>query len=99
MIRKKPDVLEQVFGIDPVEGRLLLARWETLTPREKQTVELLATGLKNRAAAAEMGISPKTQNIFRGLAAWKLGVPPVGFGKVVFYLRTAAELRIKHAER
>ena len=32
----------------------------TLTPRELEVVALLAMGLKPRAAAAELGISPRT---------------------------------------
>lgn len=92
VMTKRPEVLQCVFGIPAEEAELLPARWKMLTPRERQTVELIADGLKNRAVAEAMGISPKTQNIFRSNAVWKLGVPPVGFAKVVYYRRLATLL-------
>jgi DNA-binding NarL/FixJ family response regulator len=93
---KKPRAgpLERTFGITLEQGRELAERWASLTPREKQVAEMIADGRKNAFVAGDLGISTKTQDIFRAKAAAKLGVPPVGFGKVVYYLRMAWALRV-----
>ena len=44
----------------------LLARYSLLTPREQEVLPLLARGLLNKQAAAELGISEYTIQIHRG---------------------------------
>jgi FixJ family two-component response regulator len=47
------------------QGRLL-ARYRSLTPRERQVLLLLARGLLNKQAAGELGITEYTVQIHRG---------------------------------
>jgi FixJ family two-component response regulator len=47
-------------------------RIETLTPRERQVVELLAKGMLNKQVAAALGIAEKTIKVHRGRAMEKL---------------------------
>jgi FixJ family two-component response regulator len=44
----------------------LLARYQTLTPRERQVLPLLVKGLLNKQAAGELGITEYTVQIHRG---------------------------------
>ena len=44
----------------------LLARYRSLTPREQEVLPLLISGLLNKQAAAELGISEYTVQIHRG---------------------------------
>jgi FixJ family two-component response regulator len=44
----------------------LLARYRSLTPREQEVLPLLANGLMNKQAAAELGITEYTVQIHRG---------------------------------
>jgi FixJ family two-component response regulator len=44
----------------------LLARYQSLTPREQEVLPLLVRGLLNKQAAAELGISEYTVQIHRG---------------------------------
>jgi FixJ family two-component response regulator len=44
----------------------LLARYRSLTPREQQVLPLLVSGLLNKQAAAELGITEYTVQIHRG---------------------------------
>jgi FixJ family two-component response regulator len=44
----------------------LLARYRSLTPREQEVLPLLARGLLNKQAAAELGITEYTIQIHRG---------------------------------
>ncbi|MGA8568779.1 MAG: response regulator [Candidatus Binataceae bacterium] len=72
---------------------VLKARYETLTPREREVFSLVATGLLNKQVAAELGIAEKTIKQHRGrvvdkmaaqslaelvLMAERLGVRPSG---------------------
>lgn len=50
---------------------LLIAR---LTPREREVMDLLVTGMSNKQVAAQLGISPKTVDIHRGHLMHKLEV-------------------------
>ncbi|MEJ0007302.1 MAG: response regulator [Steroidobacteraceae bacterium] len=47
-------------------------RIETLTPRERQVIELLAKGMLNKQVAAALGIAEKTIKVHRGRAMEKL---------------------------
>lgn len=54
---------------------LLIARWQTLTPREKEVASLIAQGLLNRDVGERLGgISIKTVQVHRGEVCRKLGV-------------------------
>lgn len=44
----------------------LLARYRSLTPREQEVLPLLVSGLLNKQAAAELGITEYTVQIHRG---------------------------------
>jgi FixJ family two-component response regulator len=44
----------------------LLARYRSLTPREQEVVPLLVSGLLNKQAAAELGITEYTVQVHRG---------------------------------
>jgi len=50
------------------------ARFEMLTPRERQVLALVAAGLMNKQIAAEIGIAEITVKIHRGNVMKKMGV-------------------------
>jgi FixJ family two-component response regulator len=49
------------------------ARFETLTPRERQIMALVTAGLMNKVVAARIGISEMTVKIHRGHMMRKMG--------------------------
>ena len=49
-----------------LEDADLLARYRSLTPREKEVLALLVSGLMNKQAGAELGITEYTVQIHRG---------------------------------
>jgi FixJ family two-component response regulator len=51
----------------------LRARYERLTPREREALPLIVSGLLNKQAAAELGISDVTMQIHRGKIMQKMG--------------------------
>jgi FixJ family two-component response regulator len=51
---------------DAVEHAGLVARYKSLTPREREVLPLLAKGLLNKQAAFELGITEYTVQIHRG---------------------------------
>jgi FixJ family two-component response regulator len=51
---------------EAVENARLVARYESLTPREREVLPLLAGGLLNKQAAFELGITEYTVQIHRG---------------------------------
>jgi FixJ family two-component response regulator len=80
------DLLEAVsMAIRISEGRRRAAvqateasnRYATLTPRERQVVALVASGLSNKVVASELSISEVTVKMHRGSAMRKLGVRSV----------------------
>ena len=78
---KKRAAYNNAFEMDPAEARRLVA---TLTPRETQTAERIAMGMTQAEIAKELGISPKTLDIFRGKVKRKFkttmhGIPRVWF--------------------
>jgi FixJ family two-component response regulator len=80
MAKKKP-TYNNAFGMDPAEARRLV---NSLTPRERQTAERIAMGMTQVEIAKELGISPKTLDIFRGKVKRKFktslhGIPRVWF--------------------
>jgi FixJ family two-component response regulator len=50
----------------------LQQRWSTLTPREREVLPLVVSGLLNKQAAAELGISEVTLQIHRGKIMHKM---------------------------
>jgi FixJ family two-component response regulator len=51
---------------EAVEHAMLVARYESLTPREREVLSLLIQGLLNKQAAFELGITEYTVQIHRG---------------------------------
>jgi FixJ family two-component response regulator len=51
---------------EAVDYALIVARYESLTPREREVLPLLARGLLNKQAAFELGITEYTVQIHRG---------------------------------
>jgi FixJ family two-component response regulator len=51
----------------------LRARFAALTPREKEVISLVTTGLMNKQIAGDMGVSEITVKVHRGNAMRKLG--------------------------
>jgi FixJ family two-component response regulator len=61
-------ILEKVRGAcqQDLEQADLLVRYRSLTPREQEVLPLLVSGLLNKQAAAELGITEYTVQIHRG---------------------------------
>lgn len=57
---------DRKFRVAASEQKSLLARYRSLTPRERQVLPLLARGLLNKQAAGELGITEYTVQIHRG---------------------------------
>jgi FixJ family two-component response regulator len=55
------------------ERARLTGRYSTLTPRERQVLPLVVSGLLNKQAAAELGISEVTLEIHRRRVMQKMG--------------------------
>src|SRR6267154_2283633 len=51
---------------DAIDHARLVARYESLTPREREVLPLLVNGLLNKQAAFELGITEYTVQIHRG---------------------------------
>jgi FixJ family two-component response regulator len=58
--------LDKVHRKKALEHATLLARYQSLTPREQEVLPLLAKGLLNKQAAGELGITEYTVQIHRG---------------------------------
>ncbi|MEJ1965431.1 MAG: response regulator [Gammaproteobacteria bacterium] len=56
------------------EQRAILARLESLTPRERQVLTLVADGMLNKQIAAQLGASEKTIKVHRGRLMEKMQV-------------------------
>jgi FixJ family two-component response regulator len=78
---KKRASYNNVFRMDPAEAQRLV---ENLTPRERQTAERIAMGMPQLDIAKELGISPKTLDIFRGKVKKKFKTTMHGIGRVWF---------------
>lgn len=63
---------ERVMQLDPESGDE--DELSTLTPREREVLQLVAEGRTNREIAARLGLSPKTVDTHRGSVMRKLGV-------------------------
>lgn len=51
---------------------------QTLTPRERQVMSLVAEGLSNKAIGRQLDISPRTVEIHRAKMMEKMGAASVG---------------------
>ena len=58
---------------EALERASLLARYQSLTPREQQVLPLLVRGMLNKQAAGELGITEYTVQIHRGHIMRKMG--------------------------
>jgi RNA polymerase sigma factor (sigma-70 family) len=59
------------------EMATLRHRWESLTPRERQVLPLVVSGLLNKQIAAEIGISETTVKVHRSQLMRKMGANSV----------------------
>ena len=57
---------DRITGRKALEHKDLLGRYGSLTPREQEVLPLLASGLLNKQAAAELGITEYTVQVHRG---------------------------------
>jgi RNA polymerase sigma factor (sigma-70 family) len=63
-----------IDGEDAARRRLAAERLESLTQREREVVELVVAGRKNKQIADALGISVKTVEVHRSRAMEKMGV-------------------------
>jgi FixJ family two-component response regulator len=71
----------------------LQAHFETLTPREREVLPLVASGLMNKQIAAEIGLAQITVKIHRGRIMRKMGAR-----SLADLVRKAEMLGIRHAK-
>ena len=57
---------DRAYRKEALEHAILLARYQSLTPREQQVLPLLVNGMLNKQAAGELGITEYTVQIHRG---------------------------------
>ena len=60
-------------GQDPTEKKRLRAIFEALSPREQQVLEGVVAGKLNKVIAFELGISPRTVEVYRANMMAKTG--------------------------
>ncbi|MDG2306327.1 MAG: LuxR C-terminal-related transcriptional regulator [Candidatus Binatia bacterium] len=64
-------------GGENTERRDFASRSAALTPREREVMELLVAGGTTKAIAAELGLSPKTVEVYRARVMKKMEAPSV----------------------
>jgi FixJ family two-component response regulator len=72
----------------------LRERFDSLTTRERQIMELVTAGLMNKQVAGELGLSEITVKIHRGHAMRKMGVRTLAD-----LVRAAESLEVRRAEK
>jgi FixJ family two-component response regulator len=55
-----------------IERSALLARWQSLTPRETEVFQHTVAGLLNKQAASELGVAENTYQVHRGRVMRKM---------------------------
>ncbi|MSQ96809.1 MAG: hypothetical protein EXR98_19960 [Gemmataceae bacterium] len=78
---KKKNGYNNAFNLDPAEAQAMV---KSLTPRERQTAERIAMGMTQADIAKELGISPKTLDIFRGKVKKKFKSTMHGIARIWF---------------
>ena len=78
---------------DDAELRELRECYASLTPRERQVMELVVSGRLNKQAAAELGISEITIKVHRGRVMTKMRA-----ASLPDLVNQAARLKLKPAE-
>jgi FixJ family two-component response regulator len=63
---------DRVWRVERAEASVLLSRFETLTPREREVMKLVVTGLPNKQTAAELGVTEITIKVHRGHVMQKM---------------------------
>ena len=79
LVKKK--TFNNAFSLDPAEAQEMV---DSLTPRERQTAERIAMGMSQPDIAKELGISPKTLDIFRGKVKKKFKTTMLGIARIWF---------------
>ena len=65
-------VLQGLVEPDELDPRVALERWKTLTPREQEVFEQIATGAANKTISIDLGISIRTVETHRARIMDKL---------------------------
>ncbi len=63
---------DRKFRTDRANSQFLRERFEKLTQREREVMQLVVTGLRNKEIAAQLGVSEITVKIHRGHAMQKM---------------------------
>jgi DNA-binding CsgD family transcriptional regulator len=79
--KAKKTTFNNSFNLDPAMAHAMVER---LTPRERQTAERIAMGTPQEEIARDLGISPKTLDIFRGKVKKKFRTTTHGIGRIWF---------------
>ena len=79
--------------VQETEVAKLRERYESLTPREREVMPLVVSGLLNKQIAAEIGASEATVKVHRSQLMRKMGAE-----SVADLVRMAAEMRIPAAK-
>jgi FixJ family two-component response regulator len=98
LIRAIDSALAQSRDVQRKKAELahLQQRFLSLTPRERDVLPLVVSGLLNKQAAAELGISEITLQIHRGNIMKKMGAESLA---ELVRMATALEIPVSHSRR